>query len=251
MEHRPGELLSRLYPEVSAGGYTRHDGFIEFYTRINALLGDDSVVLDFGAGRGLWAHEPIPAFSQHLRAIETRVKRVEGVDVDPVVLTNPTLAAAHVIAPGDKQPYDDENFDLVLADYVLEHVSEEDAPTVAGEVLRVLKPGGWFAARTPNKWGMIGVGARAVPNNLHTKVLRTLQPERKEEDVFPVRYAMNTRRDLKRLFPAPHSLVVYGHSSEPTYFGSSKAAWRTAQLVDRLTPPRLAPTLMVFVQKAG
>jgi len=251
MEHRPGELLSRLYPEVSAGGYTRHDGFIEFYTRINALLGDDSVVLDFGAGRGLWAHEPIPAFSQHLRAIETRVKRVEGVDVDPVVLTNPTLAAAHVIAPGDKLPYDDENFDLVLADYVLEHVSEEDAPTVAGEVLRVLKPGGWFAARTPNKWGMIGVGARAVPNNLHTKVLRTLQPERKEEDVFPVRYAMNTRRDLKRLFPAPHSLVVYGHSSEPTYFGSSKAAWRTAQLVDRLTPPRLAPTLMVFVQKAG
>ena len=246
MEHRPGELLSRLYPEVSAGGYTRHDGFIEFYTRINALLGDDSVVLDFGAGRGLWAHEPIPAFSQHLRAIETRVARVEGVDVDPVVLTNPTLAAAHVIEPGDKLPYDDEKFDLVLADYVLEHVSEEDAPTVAGEVLRVLKPGGWFAARTPNKWGMIGVGARAVPNNLHTKVLRTLQPERKEEDVFPVRYSMNTRRDLKRLFPAPHSLVVYGHSSEPTYFGSSKAACRTAQLVDRLTPPRLSPTLMVF-----
>jgi SAM-dependent methyltransferase len=251
MEHRPGELLSRLYPEVSAGGYTRHDGFIEFYTRINALLNDDSVVLDFGAGRGLWAQEPIPAFSQHLRAIETRVRRVEGVDVDPVVLTNPTLAAAHVIEPGDTLPYDDETFDLVLADYVLEHVSEEDAPTVSGEVLRVLRPGGWFAARTPNKWGMIGVGARAVPNNLHTKVLKTLQPERKEEDVFPVRYAMNTRRDLKRLFPAPHSLVVYGHSSEPTYFGSSKAAWRTAQLVDRLTPPRLAPTLMVFVQKAG
>lgn len=251
MEHRPGELLSRLYPEVSAGGYTRHDGFIEFYTRINALLNDDSVVLDFGAGRGLWAHEPIPAFSQHLRAIETRVRRVEGVDVDPVVLTNPTLAAAHVIEPGDTLPYDGETFDLVLADYVLEHVSEEDAPTVSAEVLRVLRPGGWFAARTPNKWGMIGVGARAVPNNLHTKVLRTLQPERKEEDVFPVRYAMNTRRDLKRLFPAPHSLVVYGHSSEPTYFGSSKAAWRTAQLVDRLTPPRLAPTLMVFVQKAG
>jgi len=251
MEHRPGELLSRLYPEVSAGGYTRYDGFVEFYTRVNALLDEDSVVLDFGAGRGLWAHEPLPAFSKHLRAIETRVRRVEGVDVDPVVLTNPTLAAAHVIEPGAPLPYEDGTFDLVLADYVLEHVGADDAPRVAEELLRILRPGGWLAARTPNKWGMIGIGARAVPNGLHTRVLRRLQPERKEEDVFPVRYAMNTRRDLQRLFPSPHELVVYGHSSEPTYFGSSAVAWRTAQLVDRLTPPRLAPTLMVFVRKAG
>lgn len=251
MEHRPGKLLARLYPEVSAGGYTRYDGFIEFYTRVNALLDADSVVLDFGAGRGLWAHEPLPAFSQHLRAIETRVRRVEGVDVDPVVLSNPTLAAAHVIEPGDPLPYDPASFDLVIADYVLEHVGADDAPAVAAELLRVLKPGGWLAARTPNKWGMIGVAARAVPNKLHTRVLRSLQPGRKEEDVFPVRYSMNTRRDLQRLFPEPHELVIYGHSSEPTYFGSAAAAWRTAQFVDRLTPPRLAPTLMVFVRKAG
>jgi predicted SAM-dependent methyltransferase len=114
----------------------------------------------------------------------------------------------------------------VVADHVLEHVSEADAPGVASEVLRVLRPGGWFPARTPNKWGMIGVGARAVPNSVHTRFLHRLQTGRKDEDVFPVEYHMNTRPQLWTLFPPPHKVVVYGHTSEPTYFGRSKFAWR-------------------------
>lgn len=245
----PGQTLSRLYPEVRAGGYTRYDGFIEFYTRVNALLTPESRVLDFGAGRGLWAHEPLPSLHKQLRAFHERVAEVVGVDVDPVVLSNTNLASAQVIEPGQPLDFPDDRFDLVLADHVLEHVSEEDAPTVAAELLRVVRPGGWFVARTPNKWGMIGLGARAVPNTLHVKVLDRLQPGRKAEDVFPVRYSMNTRKDLRRLF-AGHGVHVYGHASEPTYFGRSAAVWRVAAGVDRLTPPRLRPTLMVFVQKA-
>lgn len=246
----PGETLQRLYPEVRAGGYTRHDGFIEFYTRVNALLEESSEVLDFGAGRGLWATEPLPALHKRLRAFHERVAAVHGVDVDPVVLDNPTLASAQVITPGEALSFPDATFDLVLADHVLEHVAAQDAEGVAAELLRVLKPGGWLAARTPNKWGVIGLGARAVPNELHTRVLRRLQPSRKAEDVFPVRYSMNTRRQLARLFGPPHELVVYGHASEPTYFGDAAPVWRVAQLVDRLTPPRLAPTLMIFVRKS-
>jgi SAM-dependent methyltransferase len=248
--YQPAETLSRLYPEVRAGGYTRYDGFVEFYTRVNALLDADSEVLDFGAGRGLWATEPLPALHKQLRAFHERVKRVRGVDVDPVVLDNPSLAAAEVIEPGERLPFDDDSFDVVVADHVLEHVDQNDASVVADELLRVLRPGGWLAARTPNKWGMIGVGARTVPNTLHTRALSRLQPGRKPQDVFPVRYSMNTRRQLKRLFAPPHELVVYGHSSEPTYFGSAAPVWRVAQLVDRLTPPRLQPTLMIFVRKA-
>lgn len=248
-EFRPSPTLARLYPESTVGGFTRYDGFVEFYTRVNALLDDSSVVLDFGAGRGLWASEPLPAYSRQLRAFHERVARVVGIDVDEAVLQNAALAEAHVVAPGARIPYDDATFDVVLADHVLEHVSQSDAPTVAGEILRVLRPGGWLAARTPNKWGMIGVGARAVPNGLHTRFLHRLQPGRKDEDVFPVEYHMNTRRQLRRLFPAPHSVVVYGHTSEPTYFGQSKAAWRAAAFLGRLTPPALEPTLMIFVQK--
>ena len=41
-----------MYPEVAAGGFTRHDGFVDFYVRVGALLTGESRVLDFGAGRG-------------------------------------------------------------------------------------------------------------------------------------------------------------------------------------------------------
>lgn len=246
----PDPVLRRLYPEAAVGGFSRLDGQVEFYTRINALVGELSRVLDFGAGRGHWAVDPMPEMSRRLRMLRGRVAEVVGTDVDPAVLTNPALDAAQVVELGDRLPFEAGSFDLVIADHVLEHVNADDAQDVADDVMRVLKPGGWFAARTPNKWGMIGVGARAVPNSLHVRTLRRLQPDRKAEDVFPTRYSMNTRRDLGRLF-ADHDLHVYGHTSEPTYFGRSPVAWRLAAGLGRLTPPRWAPTLMIFVQKSG
>jgi SAM-dependent methyltransferase len=248
-QFEPSETLAKLYPESTVGGFTRYDGFVEFYTRVNSLLDSSSRVLDFGAGRGLWMTEPLAAYSRNLRAFHERVAEVVGIDVDDAVLQNAALAEAKVVSPGDPIPYPGASFDLVLADYVLEHVTDADAPGVAAEILRVLKPGGWLAARTPNKWGMIGLGARAVPNNLHTKFLSRLQPGRKAEDVFPVEYHMNTRRRLRQLFADAHKVVVYRHTSEPTYFGQSRSAWRAAAFLGRLTPPALEPTLMVFVQK--
>lgn len=244
----PRELM---YPEVAAGGFTRHDGFVDFFVRARALMGDGASVLDFGAGRGEWADsDSLSPFHRELRDFGLRAKEVVGVDVDPVVLENPTLDRAHVIGAGDPLPFDAGSFDFIVADHVLEHIASADAPGIVAEFERVLAPGGWVAARTPNKWGMIGIGARIVPNRLHVAVLRGLQPGRRAEDVFPTRYAMNTRKDLRRLFAeAAWDVHVYGHASEPQYAGQSVAAWRVAAFMDRLTPPRLLPTLMIFARR--
>lgn len=43
-------LLVRFYPEARFGGFSDIDGTMAFYLRVNALLGCDSVVLDFGCG---------------------------------------------------------------------------------------------------------------------------------------------------------------------------------------------------------
>jgi SAM-dependent methyltransferase len=238
-----------LYPEVAAGGFTRHDGFVDFYVRVGSLIDNTTRVLDFGAGRGEWADGRLSDFHREIRDFRGRAKEVVGVDVDPVVLENATLDRAHVITAGEPLPFEPGSFDLVVADHVLEHVAPEDAPAIVAELERVLAPGGWFAARTPNKWGMIGVGARVVPNRLHVAVLRGLQPGRLAKDVFPTRYAMNTRKHLKRLFAANWDLYVYGHASEPQYAGQNAAAWRVAAFIDRLTPPRMLPTLMIFARR--
>ena len=75
---------------------------------------------------------------------------------------------------------------------------------------------------------------------MHVPVLRKLQPGRQAEDVFPVRYEMNTRKDLRRLF-APHAVHVYGHASEPRYFGSSPHRLAAGRGRRPAHPSRLAP----------
>lgn len=249
-DYTPDSTLATLYPEASVGGYSHLDVSIEFYTRINALLDSDSHVLDFGAGRGWWAHEPVPPLHRELRWLKGRIARSVGTDVDSAVLDNPALDEAHVVGVGEPLPFADNTFDVVIADYVLEHVDHADVAQVSGEIMRVLKPGGYFAARTPNKWGFIGIAARAVPNRLHTTVLKVLQPRRKVEDVFPVRYAMNTRKDLHRAF-AGHDVVVYGQTGEPAYFGTNVWVWRLVDVATRFIPRRFAPTLTIFVRKSG
>jgi SAM-dependent methyltransferase len=238
----------RAYPEVGAGGFSHVDGTISFYGRIDALLRPDMVVLDYGAGRGEAAlDDPVP-YRRRLRVLKGKVAKVIGVDVDPVVVTNPSVDEAIVVAPDAPLPLADGSVDLIVSDSTFEHVT--DPAFVASELSRVLKRGGWLCARTPNRWGYASVGARLVPNRLHARVLRWLQPHRKEEDVFPTVYRMNTRRALRKLFPqGEFDHFVYTMNSEPAYFGRSILMWRSMMLAFRLIPSGLGATFFVFLRK--
>ena len=70
-----------------------------------------------------------------------------GVDVSDAVLQNPTLTEAIVIQPGEPLPFADGSVDVVFAEWVCEHL--ERPATVLRDISRVLKPGGWFAFKTP------------------------------------------------------------------------------------------------------
>lgn len=236
--------IERRYPEVAAGGFTRVDGMVAFYTRVHALLGEDDVVLDFGAGRGQAEGDPV-VFRRRLRSLRGAGRRVVGVDVDPAVLDNPLVDEAHVMQAG-VIPLPSASVDLVVAMSVFEHVAEP--ATVARELDRVLVPGGWLCAKTPNRWGYIALGATVVPNRLHVPALRRLQPGRLGGDVFPTHYRLNTRRAITRAFPG-YQCVVYGHDAEVTYVGRSRIASSAVSTWSRLAPERMASMLMVFLRK--
>lgn len=179
---------TKLYPETAAGGYSSVDGTVQFYSRVRALLRPEFIVLDLGAGRGEGLlDDPVP-FRRDLRTLRGHCADVIGCDVDPVVLSNPGLDRAFLISPDGRLALPDASVDVIVSDYVLEHI--EDPAAFAAEVSRVLKPGGWFCARTPNYWGYIAVASRMIPNRLHAKVLARVQVGRKEKDVFPTWYRM-------------------------------------------------------------
>ena len=239
--------LELCYPEVKTTGYSRADGSIEFYGRVNALLKPHFVILDFGAGRGVAAEDPV-AYRRSLRILRGKVREVIGIDVDEAVFNNATLDHAKVMKAGAKLPLPDASIDLILSDHTFEHL--DDPSSTSMEFYRVLRPGGWLCARTPNKWGYIAIGARLVPNGLHRRVLAQLQPNRQDRDIFPTFYKLNTFAALQKCFsPESWCHVVYAHNSEPTYAGDSLGLWRFTQLVSRVTPDILGATLLVFLQK--
>ena len=244
----PAPLADRFYPEIGAGGFSRVDGSIAFFTRIRALLRPTSRVLDFGAGRGWHVREdPVP-FRRACITLRGSCASVVGVDVDEAVRDNPGLDEAHVVAAGAPLPFPDAAFDLIVCDHVFEHI--EDPAATAAELTRVLTPGGWLCARTPNRHGYIAVGARLVPNRLHTKALTRLQPGRREADVFPAFYRLNTRAAIRSCFPPDRfDDFTYASNSEPTYVGGSRLGWLAVWTWSRFAPEALCATWLVFLRK--
>ncbi len=240
--------IEYFYPEKNAGGFTHVSSTIDFYNRINALLHPDMTVLDFGAGRGAMSEDKIP-YPRELRRMKGKVRKFVGADVDPVVSQNPMVDEAMVITPDGPLPFADHSFDMIICDWVFEHLS--DTAAVIRELHRILKPGGWICGRTPNRWGYIAVGASLVPEWLHSSVLRRVQPTRKECDVFPKFYRLNSLGQIARQFGA-HDFenYTYALNSEPAYAGNSRMLWRLFFLIFRLTPPQMNAILHVFLKKS-
>ena len=241
------ELVHRFYPESNVGGFSHVDGIVVFFTQIAAILRPTDHVLDFGAGRGEPILDDRVPYRRDLSNMQGRCAHLEGCDIDEVVLENPYLDHAEVIHPDSPLPYPDNRFDLVIARWVFEHIA--DPNHVARELLRVVKPGGWIAAFTPNKFGYIALGGRLVPNRLHVRSLEKVQPGRKPEDVFPTHYRMNTRSALRKAFGDDVDMFVTGWASEPSYHFGSPYIYRPLKWTNKHLPAALQPTLFIYIRK--
>lgn len=237
------------YPEYDFGQFTEVDGTVRFYSRINALLGPDDVVLDVGCGRGGHAESP-SRYHRDLIRVGDRCARVIGIDVDPAGATNPFLSEFRLIEDTARWPVDDASVDVLVTDYVLEHVDDPDA--FFREAARVLRPGGTFCARTPNKNGYVGIASRLIPNRFHARVVGHVQVSRGAEDVFPTFYRANTAGALRRLMRR-HGMtgVVLRMQAEPNYFRFSPLLYRLGAITSPLIPPMLRNSLFVFARKAA
>jgi len=104
------------------------------------------LILDLGCGEGVW----LPQFAKF-----TQPENVFGCDIDQESvdlakkLLAPIPAKNLVVSPTEHLPYADGFFDIVFANEVMEHVTD-DLET-AREVYRIIKSGGQFVIFSPNR----------------------------------------------------------------------------------------------------
>ena len=241
-------FVSRDFPEAGAGGYSSVDGTVEFYSRVGSLLRDDMTVLDFGAGRGGWFEDDPVEYRRTKRLLKGRVREVLGCDVDAAVLENRAVDRAFVCDIGSRLELGDSSIDLIICDYVFEHVA--DPAWLGAEFERILKPGGWICGRTPGKYSYVALAARAVPNRLHGQVLGSVQPGRKTVDVFPTVYRMNTRKALASVFPRErYEDCTYYYAGEPAYHFGSAVMYQFLRFIAWVSPRPFYANLFVFLRK--
>ena len=160
------------------------DGTTEFHELCRGLAPGNARILEVGAGLA----NPTSAFLASLGELD-------GLDISDEVKENTHLRGRFVF-DGDRFPLADASYDLVVSDYVVEHVVSPDSHLA--EIKRVLRPGCPYVFRTPNRFHYVSIAAQMTPFWLHTKLVNRLRGLPADaHDLYPTVYAMNTCADIR------------------------------------------------------
>ena len=234
-----------FHSEAGVDNFTKLDGTITFYCFVKSLYRGPMRVLDFGAGRGAWFHVGNSVMKRRLQDLREHGAHVVAVDVDPAVLDNEVSHEQILVQPGQRLPFADGSFDLVVSDCVFEHI--QDPAVVAAELRRVTKQGGWICVRTVNRWGYVWFFSQLVPNRLHRKFLKYIQPDRPGEDIFPTEYKINTLGAMRKCFP-DCEVHFYRTSGEPAYYLNNRFVYAVMLMIHKLLPDFLQTSIAFFVR---
>ena len=150
---------------------------------LEAALRPGVAALDAGCGR-----------TTRLRDHRDRIVRLVGVDADEEAgRANPYLDEFVPADLDDALPFNDDAFDLVYANFVVEHLARPER--AFSEWRRVLRPAGTLLLLTSNRASPLMAAADRLPENVRLLIKRR-GAGAAERDVYPTRYLANTPQRL-------------------------------------------------------
>jgi SAM-dependent methyltransferase len=150
---------------------------------LDEALQPGTVALEAGCGR-----------TTRLRHYRDRIVRLVGVDTDEEAgRTNPHLDEFVRADLDDSLPFDDDTFDLVYANFVVEHLAQPER--AFSEWRRVLRPSGSLVLLTSNRASPLMAVADRLPQRVRLWV-KWRGAGAIERDVYPTRYLANTPHRL-------------------------------------------------------
>jgi SAM-dependent methyltransferase len=203
------------------------DGTREYHELLSWYTSSkEAVVLEIGSG-------PENPSSAH---VASRVACLDGLDIDERVFSNPALRKAFVY-DGREFPKElaDESYDLVVADYVVEHV--EYPRLMLREIHRVLRTGGCFVFRTPNIYHYVSLISRFTPHSFHLAAANKARlRDEYAVDPYPTYYRFNSRRAVRAIAREAGLRVVELRmvEKEPSYLKFSSLIYRCGVAYERM-----------------
>ena len=80
--------------------------------------------------------------------------------------------------------------------------------------------------------------------------MKKLQPGRKDVDVFPVTYRLNTSGAIRELFPAERwQNCSYFWNGDPAYHAERRLIWFFIETIYRFLPGFLSTSFFIFLRK--
>jgi SAM-dependent methyltransferase len=200
---------------------------------LEEVLRPGAVVLDAGCGR-----------TTRLRDYRDRIARLVGVDADEEQgRANPYLDEFLPANLEEPLPFEDDSFDLVYANFVLEHLG--DPERAFAEWRRVLRPDGAVVLLTTNRASPFLAAASLLPQRVRLTVKRR-GAGAAERDVYPTRYCANTPERLRGVAVAagfePVAVVLVGTIHR--YVARIPGAAPVLRAVERLLPAGRRSTIV-------
>jgi SAM-dependent methyltransferase len=209
-------------------------------TFLAEALPENAAVLEAGCGR-------------RTRLVEhrNRIARLVGVDLDSEAgRENPALDEFVVADLVQPLPFPAETFDLVYANFVVEHL--ETPETTFREWRRVLRPSGGLILLTSNAANPYLAGARLLPERARLLAKR-FGPGAAARDVFPAFYRANKPSTLTAMLastgfePVELTYVATLHR----YAGERSALAAVLRGAERVLPGALRSTIVGWFRPAG
>lgn len=197
------------------------------------MLRSGARVLDAGCGR-----------TTRLAGYRDRIAELVGVDLDSGAGRENEALDRFVTADVCRRlPFDDGAFDLVYANFVVEHLT--DPAAAFREWRRLLQREGALVLLTSNCANPFLAAASLLPRRVRVSVKRAGAGVA-EEDVIPTAYRANTPSRLEQLLAAagfaPVEVVCV--ATLHRYAERKPRLERTVRSVERLLPPRLHATIV-------
>lgn len=153
---------------------------------VQGKIGPSTRWLDIGCG-----HQIFPEWIKNQQQLVNGAAMVTGMDPDFDSIRNHNTIRNKVV--GLALPFHDASFTLVTANMVMEHV--ENPVAVLEDIRRVLTPGGICIFHTTNRRYWKVALAHRIPQGIKNAIVGIYEG-RKEEDVYPTHYRINTIADV-------------------------------------------------------